>query len=162
DPPIQMAIPSPKVEAPIHHPWIALTFDDGPHPVMTERLLKVLHDEHVPGTFFIVGKMGDRYPDLVRTISEQGHEVANHTYNHPNLARTSDDAVINELQRTRALIHRLTGQEGILFRPPGGDYSRQTVKITANAGYKMVLWSVLTDDVDGASCRAMHRRIMEG
>ncbi len=168
DPPRHLVLPAPPVDlpavqaAPLKHRWIALTFDDGPHPGMTDRLLGVLRKERVPGTFFIVGKMGDRYPDLVRTISEQGHEVANHTYNHPNLTRISDEAVMNELERTRMLIHRLTGHDSLLFRPPGGEYSRQTIKLTAQAGYRMILWSILTNDVEGASCRAMRRRILDG
>ncbi len=163
-PPMKMMLPpAPKVDVPtIKHPWIALTFDDGPHPGMTDRLLEVLREQNVPSTFFIVGKMGDRYPELVRTIAAQGHEVANHTYNHPNLARSSKESVMDELDRTRTLIHQLTGQDNYLFRPPGGDYSRDTVKLTASAGYRMILWSVLTDDVDGASCRAMRRRILDG
>src|SRR6476661_4691067 len=60
--------PAPAVRLVPQHPWIALTFDDGPHPVMTERLLQILKQEQVPGTFFIVGKMADRYPHLVQEI----------------------------------------------------------------------------------------------
>jgi peptidoglycan/xylan/chitin deacetylase (PgdA/CDA1 family) len=142
-------------------PWIALTFDDGPHPGRTEELMSVLKEEGVPATFFIVGKMAVRYPDIVREMARQGHEVSNHTFSHPNLPRTKSPAVVNELTQTRAVIQQLTGQETYLYRPPGGDYSRRTVKAAAEAGYHMVLWDILTKDVNGATVEAMKKRILD-
>src|ERR1041385_1862636 len=68
---------SPQIHLEPRHPWIALTFDDGPHPVMTEKLLAVLKDKGVPATFFIVGKMAVRHPEIVREISREGNELAN-------------------------------------------------------------------------------------
>jgi peptidoglycan/xylan/chitin deacetylase (PgdA/CDA1 family) len=153
--PVAPAVMLPK------HPWIALTFDDGPHAGKTEALLAVLREQKVPATFFVVGKMADRYPQLLQEISSEGHELANHTYSHPNLSRLSDEAVMAELDQTRDVIGRLTGQETHLFRPPGGDFSRRMVKLTAKAGYQIVLWSVLTHDVEGASPKAMERRILK-
>jgi peptidoglycan/xylan/chitin deacetylase (PgdA/CDA1 family) len=161
EPPLRY-LPAPKVDAPPQHPWIALTFDDGPHPARTEELLAVLRQEHVPGTFFVVGKMADRYPQLVRAIARDGHQLANHTYNHYDMSRLSEDEVLHELAQTRDVVQRLTGQDAYLFRPPGGDYTRHVVRLTARAGYRMVLWSVLTDDVEGATPRAMRRRILQG
>ncbi len=142
-------------------PWIALTFDDGPHPVMTQRLLDTLKQEGVSATFFVVGKMAVRYPDIVREMARQGHEVSNHTFSHPKLPRTKSPAVINELTQTRAVIQQLTGQDTWLYRPPGGDYSKRTVKAASSAGYHMVLWSILTKDVNGATVESMQRRIHE-
>jgi peptidoglycan/xylan/chitin deacetylase (PgdA/CDA1 family) len=153
--------PRPMVQLPPKHPWIALTFDDGPHPVMTEKLLDVLREEKVPGTFFVVGKMADRYPQIIQDMAQQGNEIANHTYNHPRLTRLDDASILNELAQTRAVIRRLTGRDCVLFRPPGGDYSRQTLRVTSKAGYKMVLWSILTNDFMGATPRSMRRRILE-
>ena len=161
DPPMKMIAP-PQFEPLPRHPWIALTFDDGPHPVLTERLLDILRREHVPATFFVVGKMANRYPELVQDIARDGNEVANHTYTHPNLAHLTDEEVLNELAQTRQLIRRLTGQDCCLFRPPGGAYSRETVRATAHAGYRMVLWSIVTKDVGGAPRPIMRRRILEG
>src|SRR5690348_11391459 len=89
-------LPRPAAQLP-KHPWIAITFDDGPHPRMTDELLAVLRQEHVPATFFIVGKMGDRYPNLLEEITHDGHEVANHTYNHPRLSRLDGPEVLSEL-----------------------------------------------------------------
>jgi len=109
-----------------------------------------------------VGKMADRYPQILQDIARQGHEIANHTYNHPRLTRLDDAAIINELAQTRAVIRRLTGRDCTLFRPPGGDYSRETLRVTSKAGYRMILWSILTNDFSGASPRAMRRRILQG
>jgi peptidoglycan-N-acetylglucosamine deacetylase len=155
-------IPRPEVDLTPRRPWIALTFDDGPHAVMTEKLLDVLDHEHVPGTFFVVGKMAQRNPDVLRDIARRGHEVANHTYSHPRLSHLEDQAVLNELAQTRGIIQRITGHDSILFRPPGGDYTRDTVRVASRAGYKMILWSVLTKDVQGVSGRFIRGRILRG
>ena len=160
EPPFR-SYPVPHVEPPPTHPWIALTFDDGPHP-RTEALLSVLREAHVPATFFVVGKMADRYPQIIRDIARDGHELANHTYTHRNLSRLPSDEVIDELEQTREVVQRLTGQDAYLFRPPGGDFSRRTVRLATQSGYRMVLWNVLTDDVEGASPRHIRRRILQG
>lgn len=152
--------PRPDISLVPPHPWIALTFDDGPHPVMTEKLLAVLKQEGVPGTFFVVGKMAVRYPQIVQEIAREGNEVANHTFSHMNLTRMDNQRVLNELGQTRSIIRRLTGQDSVLFRPPGGDYTKRTLRLATKAGYHMVLWSVLTKDVSGASVEAMRHRIL--
>lgn len=161
EPPVQNVM-RPSVQLPPRRPWIALTFDDGPHPVMTERLLDILKEEHVPGTFFVVGKMADRYPQIVREIADDGNEVANHTYTHRRLTKIDTADAMNELAETRAVILRLTGHDSVLFRPPGGAYTRSLVRATSRAGYHMVLWSVLTNDVQGASTHMIYSRILKG
>jgi len=164
EPPMHL-LPRPKVVLPPpapapRHPWIAFTFDDGPHPVMTEKLLAVLHENHVPSTFFVVGKMVERYPDIVRKMVKDGHEVGNHTFHHLKLAELPDAQVLEELNTTRDLIRQVTGKDTVLFRPPGGGYKRHTARLTAENGYRMVLWSILTDDVEGVSAASMRRRIL--
>ena len=161
EPPAKI-VPRPEVHLTPQRPWIALTFDDGPHKDMTAKLLDVLEHEHVPGTFFVVGKMAQRHPEILRDIAARGHEIANHTYSHPALSRLDDQAVLNELSQTRRVIQRVTGKDTVLFRPPGGDYKRQTVRVASRAGYKMVLWSVLTKDVQGASPKFIRGRILRG
>jgi peptidoglycan/xylan/chitin deacetylase (PgdA/CDA1 family) len=160
DPPVS-GMPRPEVMLP-RHPWIALTFDDGPHPVMTARLLAVLEKEQVPATFFVVGKMAERYPDVIQDMARNGFEVANHTYSHTPLKQLDDEGILNELGQTRTVIHRLTGRDCPLFRPPGGGYSRRIVLASSKAGYHMILWSVLTNDVQGASQRQIFQRVMKG
>lgn len=152
-------IPRPTVQELPRRPWIALTFDDGPHPVYTQRLLDTLQAEGVPATFFVVGKMAVRHPYLIQNIARLGHEVANHTFSHPRLPQKTAEEVVNELAQTRSVIQQLTGQDTLLYRPPGGDYSRRTVKAASQAGYHMILWTVLTKDVNGASIPMMKARI---
>jgi peptidoglycan/xylan/chitin deacetylase (PgdA/CDA1 family) len=150
----------PDIDLAPRHPWIALTFDDGPHPVKTEQLLDVLKQAGVPATFFVVGKMAVRYPQIVQEIARQGHEVANHTFSHPNIAHLDDKTLLSELDQTRAVIQKLTGQDTLLYRPPGGDFSRRSLKVASKAGYHMILWTVLTKDVNGASVPTMRRHIL--
>jgi len=98
--------------------WLALTFDDGPDPKWTPAILDILKQENVPATFFIVGKNGQAYPDLVRRIVNEGHEVGNHTFTHPNLGEIPLSLTKLELNATQRLIESLTGRSTVLFRPP--------------------------------------------
>jgi peptidoglycan/xylan/chitin deacetylase (PgdA/CDA1 family) len=97
---------------------IALTFDDGPDPQWTPAILDILKKENVPATFFIIGKNGQSYPELVRRIVNEGHEIGNHTFSHPNLGELPGPLVDLELNATQRLIESLTGRSTVLFRPP--------------------------------------------
>ena len=101
-----------------HPGMIALTFDDGPDPLWTPTILDILKKENVQATFFIIGKNGQAYPDLVRRIVNEGHEIGNHTFTHPNLGEIPDALVDLELNATQRLIESLTGHSTVLFRPP--------------------------------------------
>jgi peptidoglycan/xylan/chitin deacetylase (PgdA/CDA1 family) len=158
--PLHQSWSRPDISLVPPHPWIALTFDDGPHPVMTEKLMAVLKQEGVPATFFVVGKMAVRHPEIVQDMAREGYEVDNHTFTHPNLSRVDTKTLLSELGQTREVIRRLTGQDTGFFRPPGGNYSKSMLKVVKKAGYHMVLWSVLTKDVSGASAEAMRHRIL--
>src|SRR5262245_38283603 len=101
------------------HPGsIALTFDDGPDPAWTPAILDVLKQENVPATFFVIGKKGQAYPDLLRRIVNEGHEIGNHTFTHPNLGEIPGRITELELNATQRLIESLTGRSTVLFRPP--------------------------------------------
>ena len=121
--PLHHSWPPTEISLDPPHPWIALTFDDGPHPVMTEKLMAVLKQEGVPATFFVVGKMAVRYPGIVQDMAREGYEVANHTFTHPNLSHVDTKTLLNELAQTREVIRLLTGKDTVFFRPPGGNYS---------------------------------------
>jgi cellulose synthase/poly-beta-1,6-N-acetylglucosamine synthase-like glycosyltransferase/peptidoglycan/xylan/chitin deacetylase (PgdA/CDA1 family)/spore germination protein YaaH len=101
-----------------HPGWIALTFDDGPDPKWTPRILDILKQEQVPATFFVIGKNGQAYPDLVRRTVNEGHEVGNHTFTHPNLGEIPWRLADLELNATQRLIESLTGRSTVLLRPP--------------------------------------------
>jgi peptidoglycan/xylan/chitin deacetylase (PgdA/CDA1 family) len=99
---------------------LAITFDDGPHPAFTHRLLKILRQERVHATFFVVGSQIARYPHLLQAISRDGHQIANHTYHHYNMTTLAPAKILSELDETQRLIERITGQKARFFRPPGG------------------------------------------
>lgn len=97
---------------------LVLTFDDGPDPNFTPQILDILKQENVPATFFIVGSQGETNPGLVRRMWNEGHELGNHTFSHPNLSQTGDRRTLLEISATQRLIETLTGHSTTLFRPP--------------------------------------------
>jgi len=101
-----------------HPGMIALTFDDGPDPKWTPRILDILKQENVPAAFFVIGKNGQAHPDLLRRIVNEGHELGNHTFTHPNLGEIPGRITDLELSATQRLIESITGRSTVLFRPP--------------------------------------------
>jgi cellulose synthase/poly-beta-1,6-N-acetylglucosamine synthase-like glycosyltransferase/peptidoglycan/xylan/chitin deacetylase (PgdA/CDA1 family)/spore germination protein YaaH len=97
---------------------IALTFDDGPDPANTPQILDTLKELHVPATFFVIGRSAGMYPDLVRRIYNEGHEIGSHTFNHPNLDEVSDQRTEYDLNATERVLQGITGHTTVLFRPP--------------------------------------------
>jgi len=140
---------------------IALSFDDGPHPGFTERIIEALSNEGAVATFFVVGKQAERYPELVRALVRNGHEVANHSYSHVNLNTVSSRVVLEELNRTQDFLQSTTGCNTKLFRPPGGHYSRRVLDVATKAGYKMVLWTIFPMDHSAPPVSTLCRRIFK-
>ena len=126
---------------------IALTYDDGPNPACTEKLLEVLrrHDAHA--TFFLVGRWTEREPALAREVAAAGHSLGNHTFDHPTLALRSTASVQEELRRCREAVEaadlRFSEVDGeALMRPPWGRRRPGTLRAIRAAGYVPVLWSI--------------------
>jgi peptidoglycan-N-acetylglucosamine deacetylase len=122
---------------------VALTFDDGPYPVTTPLLLQTLRDLRVPATFFLIGRDAEQFPELVRAIAADGHEIADHTLTHPNLDQLGDAAVTRELREGAASLERIAPDpaERTLFRPPHGRYTVATLGAAQAAGFDTILWS---------------------
>ncbi len=125
---------------------IALTFDDGPHYKYTPEILDILKEENVKATFFVVGQLAERYPELILREISEGHEVASHTWSHPHLTEISKDTLISELSDTEELIFELAEYRTRLFRPPEGKYSDTVRAAAAELDYEVVLWTVDTRD----------------
>ena len=107
---------------------IVLTFDDGPDPEYTPQILDILKEEHVPAAFFVVGSMAEKNISILRREYEEGYEIGNHTFFHPDISTISVDRVKLELNATRKLIESVTGRSTILFRPPfNADAEPQTL-----------------------------------
>jgi peptidoglycan/xylan/chitin deacetylase (PgdA/CDA1 family) len=119
----------------------ALTFDDGPDPVFTPRLLRVLEQERVQATFFLLGSSVERHPDLAREIVARGHTVAGHSFSHAEIPTLSAAAIADELSRTREVIRAATGVDSVLFRPPRGRTDLRSLRAVTRLGYRVVHWS---------------------
>lgn len=122
-------------------PYVALTFDDGPHGNKTLDLLDRLKQLRVPATFFVVGSKVRVYPEIVERIVLDGHELGNHTFHHYRLPRIPLAAVPEEITRTRDLLREIVGVDVRLFRPPGGEYNDAIQKIVKDLDAVNVLWS---------------------
>jgi len=124
-------------------PYVAITFDDGPSGPNTPRLLDMLKERKIHATFFFVGQCVAEYPDIVKRIVAEGHEVGNHSWSHPDLAKMSDEAVRNEIQKTHDAIVQACGVTPKLMRPPYGAFTaRQRAWANGTWGYKIILWDV--------------------
>ena len=122
---------------------IALTFDDGPNATLTPKLLDLLAARHLKATFFVVGQNAADHPDILKRAVREGHEIANHSWSHPNLGKMSDDAVRRELQKTDDAITAAIGKRPTLMRPPYGSITaRQKKWIHEEFGYRIILWDV--------------------
>lgn len=136
---------------------VALTFDDGPHPTNTPRLLNILEEKGVKATFFILGERADEYPNIVKQTHAKGHEVENHSYSHPDLAGASLAVLDREVERTNKIIDSLTGRRPLYFRPPYGSYNKQ---VSSNITNQIALWSVDTLDWKSRNAAAVQQSAM--
>jgi peptidoglycan/xylan/chitin deacetylase (PgdA/CDA1 family) len=123
--------------------FIAMTFDDGPHEKLTPKLLDLLAKHHIKATFFVIGQNVAEYPQIVQRAAREGHEIASHSWSHPNLGKMSDEAVRRELRRTDDAIRSAIGKRPTLMRPPYGSITaRQKRWIHEEFGYRIILWDV--------------------
>jgi peptidoglycan/xylan/chitin deacetylase (PgdA/CDA1 family) len=124
-------------------PYIALTFDDGPNATLTPKLLDLLAARHLKATFFVVGQNAADHPDILKRAVREGHEIANHSWSHPNLGKMSDEAVRRELQKTDDAIAAAIGKRPTLLRPPYGSITAHQKKwIHDEFGYRIIIWDV--------------------
>jgi peptidoglycan/xylan/chitin deacetylase (PgdA/CDA1 family) len=121
-------------------PVVAFTFDDGPGPRWTGLVLDILDDFRIPATFFVVGSNLEHYRDLVRGRLDR-HEVGNHSWSHPDLAKLDLREVRDQVSRTHEMVHTVTGREPGLLRPPYGHLGGSTLLAADSLGYDVVLWS---------------------
>jgi peptidoglycan/xylan/chitin deacetylase (PgdA/CDA1 family) len=120
---------------------IALTIDDGPHPIYTLKLLQILKENGIPATFFVVGEKAEEYPELIRAEVAGGHEIGNHTYDHVSLIKIPPEYIDTEIEACGEVLKKITGKPSHLFRPPGGEYNQAVAEAVEALGYKMILYS---------------------
>jgi len=132
-----------------------LTFDDGPSESVTPHILDILKRYNIKGTFFVLGKQAQRYPDIIRRIYNEGHTIANHGYSHVyKQIYSSNEAFISEITKTESIVDEILGFDydmGI-FRFPGGSsdsYKQKFKPLLAQLNYKYIDWNCLTNDAVG-------------
>lgn len=147
---------------------VALTFDDGPDPEWTPKILDILKEHHASATFFVLGKHAEEYPQLVRRILREGHEIGSHTYTHPNLSEISEEQAMLELNATQRLIEWISGHSTLLFRPPYNADSMpssldeiQPIALAGDLGYLTVGQSIDTRDWQRPGTDEIVRRVKE-
>ena len=140
-PPKEPAITFSSVH--VDGPYIAMTFDDGPSATLTPKLLDILAAHHIKATFFVLGEMVAEHPEILARAASEGHEIASHSWSHPNLAKMSQESVRSQLQRTDDEIKTTIGKRPTLFRPPYGSITEREKKwIHDEFGYDIILWDV--------------------
>ncbi|KEK24154.1 peptidoglycan-N-acetylglucosamine deacetylase [Bacillus gaemokensis] len=136
---------------PFNKAEVALTFDDGPDLVFTPQILDKLKSYGVKGTFFLLGENAEKYPNVVKRIANEGHTVGNHTYNHPNLAKVSDEEYRNQIVKTEEILRKLTGYAPKFIRPPYGEILEKQLEWATKQNFMILQWSVDTVDWKGVS-----------
>lgn len=138
---------------------IALTYDDGPTPGVTDFILEQLAAHRSKATFFVIGQRVRAFPKLAQTIVEQGHEIANHSYTHPDLSKLQDGAVANEIEKTQKTIEDICGVTPHYFRPPYGAF-RATQGALARAQHvQVIIWSIDPQDWRRPGAEIISQRI---
>lgn len=122
---------------------IAFTFDDGPNPDITPKLLEGLKERGVKATFFLIGQEVAKYPNLVKMIHDQGHQIANHSWNHESLSSISKDEVLFQVNKTNEMIESIVGVRPQYIRPPYGNTTKVIEEFTDMI---QVTWDIDTRD----------------
>lgn len=141
---------------------IALTYDDGPNPNLTPKLMEYLKENNVPATFFMMGEMVKAHPAMVKALADNGFELANHTYSHPDLRKLSEEKILEQLQDTHDQIKEASGIDVKYMRPPFGAHNSKVDAICKKMGYKIINWSVDTNDWRNRPTSALVNTIMSG
>lgn len=128
------------------HNTIALTFDDGPHPEVTPRLLDELKRHGAHATFFMIGRQIEKHPDIARRVLAEGHDIGNHTYTHPKLPELTNDAADEEIRRTEEIMASVLSHRTKWFRPPFGSLRADQRALVEKRGMQSILGDVSTGD----------------
>lgn len=138
-------------------PRFALTFDDGPHPHHTPRLLDRLDELGLKATFFVIGQQAEQAPDLIHRMADEGHEIANHTLTHSEPSETSTAVFLEEVRRTDEILAGLTGLVPTVVRPPKGELTWGKLRGLWRIQKTVALWNVDPKDFQMTSGRQISR-----
>ncbi len=140
---------------------IALTFDDGPYPPYTQRLLALLAEKNVHATFFMVGENAAKHPDVVRQVQKEGHQIALHAGRHQDLLKLSADAAARNIAYGKKTLEDITGRPVLYMRPPHGFKDWSVVHAINNAKLTIVNWSIIPRDWTNPGAQVIADRVCE-
>jgi peptidoglycan/xylan/chitin deacetylase (PgdA/CDA1 family) len=139
---LKMLYPNRTWSLPVAENILYLSFDDGPHPTITPKVLVVLKQYNAKATFFCVGNNVEKYPDVFQAIQAAGHSIGNHSFHHLNGWRSNNQHYIDDVKKADSLIH------SNLFRPPYGRLKFSQASVLSALGYELIMWTVLSADYD--------------
>ena len=147
----------------VEGPYVAMTFDDGPSAKLTPRLLDMLKERGIKATFFLIGQNVAANPEIVQRIVAEGHEVANHSWDHKAFTKVGADGVKMEITETNDAIQKAVGFKPLLVRPPyGATNSTITKRLNEEYGLKVIMWSVDPLDWKDRNSAVVRDRILKG
>ncbi|MDW7681660.1 MAG: polysaccharide deacetylase family protein [bacterium] len=146
---------------------VFLTFDDGPHPIYTVQILKILHQHNTRASFFVLAQKALLHPEIINQIFHQGHTVGLHGYDHQSLLLKPASAISAELTKCQKIFMEVTDRNARFFRPPFGQFSPTLVKLSHQLNLQIVLWRIMTYDFDpnfnqNAILQMIKKRIKSG
>ena len=145
---------------PLNDKVVALTFDDGPHPENTPRLLDILKENDAVATFFMVGTNAAEYPDIVKRVYDEGHEIGTHSWNHKDLKKLSlDEIMVDQYGKANDAIEAATGLRALIDRPP---YGSMTEELAQQIGREQILWSVDPEDWKYKDADTVYDHVVNG
>ena len=145
----------------VHDKFIALTFDDGPYPPYTDRLLDVLKAKGIHVTFFLVAEQAQQYPELVRRMTAEGHTVGLHAFRHRDFLKLTEGEKRKDLEQGKNLLRDITGKNPVYWRPPHGFRDFSVMETAAAQNLTVVNWSVIPRDWTGIDSQEIYRRVMD-
>ncbi len=141
---------------------VALTFDDGPSPIYTQQILALLKQYNAKATFFVLGRKVEQYPQIIQAMVREGHEIGNHTFDHPRLTETAKLACERELERTRLDLDLLgCSNQPQLMRPPYSAYDKQLTSYLTHTKRELVLWSLDSGDWRGLDAGTIVHNVLD-
>jgi len=136
---------------------VCLTFDDGPHPALTPKILDVLAEQHVKATFFVIGREAQQHPELIRRMAAEGHTIAHHSFSHSRPGEISIAALLEEIRQTDEVLRRAGANPAPMLRPPFGKVTAGTLWKLWREKIGIVLWNRDPKDFSGKSSDQMRR-----
>ena len=158
EPTMPISVPIPPAQPAEGQKLVALTFDDGPSARETPQLLQILREKQVRATFFVIGNMAKKAPDVLRQEETDGHEVASHTMTHANLRRTTAEGVKGEVTAMKQTLTEILGHEPSLTRPPYGNIN---ANVRTQVNQPLILWTVDPEDWKYQDTERVRRQVVE-